>query len=187
MSDPELVSATEAPELTAPRLPFIGLVAAAWGFVAFFWMLGVAIQGLSMMAIDSLNYAWTPVHYIVCVVNLVFMAWAEGYRGFQLKFSPRFAARAHYAAQSGTSVQRMLAPLFCMSFFNAPPRRLIAAYALTAMIIGFVVLFHFIPQPWRGALDVGVVAGLIWGIVTTGIDGWRVFVLGQTPAPHEVA
>ena len=30
-----------------------------------------------------------------------------------------------------------------------------------------VVIFQYIPQPWRGVLDLGVVLGLSWGILAT--------------------
>ncbi|MCS7471425.1 hypothetical protein NZK35_32665 [Stieleria sp. ICT_E10.1] len=35
------------------------------------------------------------------------------------------------------------------------------------LITSIVVLFRFIPQPWRGILDFGVIIGLSWGIVAT--------------------
>ena len=34
------------------------------------------------------------------------------------------------------------------------------------MIISFVLLVRLLPQPWRGIVDVGVVAGLVVGVLS---------------------
>jgi len=59
------------------------------------------------------------------------------------------------------------APLFCMSYFHAPKRRVIATCILTVAIFIFILSFRLLPQPWRGLLDAGVVVGLIWGIIAS--------------------
>jgi hypothetical protein len=61
----------------------------------------------------------------------------------------------------------LLAPLFCMGFFNAPRRRIITSILLTLMIVIFIVAIRLLPQPWRGILDAGVVIGLAWGVIAT--------------------
>jgi len=40
------------------------------------------------------------------------------------------------------------------------------SYALTAMIICFIIIARMLPQPWRGILDAGVVVGLSIGIIS---------------------
>ena len=87
--------------------------------------------------------------------------------GFQKSFSPRFAARTKYLLRNTTILQLLLAPLFCMSYFHAPKRRIMATYILTVAIIIFILSFRLLPQPWRGILDAGVVVGLIWGMIAS--------------------
>jgi len=53
-----------------------------------------------------------------------------------------------------------------MGFIHARKSRKIAAFALTFMIIIFVVLAQKLAQPWRGILDAGVVVGLSIGIIS---------------------
>lgn len=95
------------------------------------------------------------------------MAWYEGYRGFQLQFSPRFAARAAALYKRATPGQALLAPFILMCFLQAPRRRLIVAYLLAVGVAVLVALYRTLPQPWRGILDAGVVVGLAWGIIAT--------------------
>ena len=47
------------------------------------------------------------------------------------------------------------------------PQRIIISLVLLVAILCFILLFHFIPQPWRGILDAGVVVGLVWGTLAT--------------------
>ena len=38
-------------------------------------------------------------------------------------------------------------------------------YLFIAAPIGFITIAHFLSQPWRGIIDIGVVVGLLWGVV----------------------
>ena len=124
--------------------------------------------------------------WLALVANVLFMAYSEGYRGFQKGYSPRLADRLDRLSHSGTSLERWLAPLYCMGYFSAGRRQLIITYALTVMIIIFIVVFHLIPQPWRGVLDAGVVVGLAWGLVATWAAAYKVWP-GRLSPPAESA
>ena len=97
--------------------------------------------------------------------SVVFMAYAEGYKGFQLRFSPRVIARAARIGQAPWWC-KPLAPLFCMGLVYATRRRLIASWVLLLGIITLVMLISGLAQPWRGAIDAGVVVGLSWGMIS---------------------
>jgi hypothetical protein len=56
-----------------------------------------------------------------------------------------------------------LAPFFCMSLFSATRRGLIVAWAVVGGVAALVAGVRMLPQPWRGIVDAGVVAGLAWG------------------------
>lgn len=143
------------------------MLAVVWGVGAFVALLTTAVCRLSPLALASLDYDWQSRHYIVFLINFVMMAWCEGYRGFQLQFSPRFAARAAALYKEATPCQALLAPFILMCFLEAPRRRLIAAYLLASGVVVLVALYRALPQPWRGILDAGVVVGLVWGIIAT--------------------
>ena len=114
------------------------------------------------------------------LANAAFMAWSEGYRGFQLGFSPRSAARVKWLRHNPNLVRTVLAPLFVMGYFNAPPRRLVAVWALTAAIVVAIVVIHALDQPLRAALDIGVVLGLTWGLASFLISLKRTFAAPAT-------
>lgn len=144
-----------------------GSIAAAWGLFGFAILMINAIMPLSKYAVEALAMNLTAWQWILLIVNTAFMIYSEGYKGFHVSFSPRFVARAKYLQHSGSAIEKLLAPLFCMTFFNAPKRKLIATYLLSVMIVGFILLFQQIPQPWRGVLDVGVVTGISIGLIST--------------------
>ena len=129
---------------------------------------------------------WNLWHYLVLVSWAVFMAYSEGYRGFQRGYSPRVAARAVYLRRRSTLSRLLLAPLFCMGFFHAPRKRRITVIVLLILIASIVVFFQFIPQPWRGILDFGVIIGLSWGIIATLLFLAKFWMLPKVPFDAEV-
>ena len=144
----------------------MGRVAAYWGVTGVVVLLSFAVYRLAAVTLDSFRFDYEWHHWLLLVVNTGFMCYAEGYRGFQLAFSPRAAARARHLRHHPSLVWTLLAPLFCMGFFHTTRRRIISVYALSIGIVALVIVFHQLSQPWRGALDAGVVCGLLWGVVT---------------------
>lgn len=145
----------------------MGLLSAFWGVSGFLLLLVYAVYRLALVALQALSGALTWYHWVVLLGNIAFMAYYEGYKGFQRGYSPRLVARASYLIEQWTPLRLLLAPLFCMGFFHAPKRRIVSAVVLTIVIIVLVSIFRQLPQPWRGVLDAGVVVGLAWGIVAT--------------------
>ncbi|MEL7451718.1 MAG: hypothetical protein AAFN78_21100 [Pseudomonadota bacterium] len=144
-----------------------GTLAAWWGIGGFTFMLAVSVYRLAALAADSFQMPWHLGHQILFIGNLLVMLWVEGYRGFQLKFSPRFAQRAVELRSRNTIVEAIAAPLVLMGMLYAPRRQLIASWLLTAGIVVIVLVYRAMPQPWRGILDAGVAAALLWGLVAT--------------------
>lgn len=160
---------------------------ALWGIGGVVLLIGSAVWRLAPLAIEPIAdgslAAW---QWALMIGWVVFNAYAEGYRGFQKRFSPRTAARALYLGENPTPVRVAFAPLFCMGFFGATRRVLIAAWVVLIMVAGLVALVRALDQPWRGIVDAGVVVGLGWGLVTligffiTGMTG------GTLPTDPEV-
>lgn len=157
------------------RWEVLGVVGAAWGLAGLIGLLVFAVYRLGGVVVAGLEHPWGWQHVAVAIANAIFMAWSEGLRGFQQSFSPRVAARLKCLRDHPSVVRVVLAPLFAMGYFAAPRERLIAIYALTAGIVVLIVVVHMLPQPWRAVLDIGVVLGLSWGIVSTLHGAWRVF------------
>jgi hypothetical protein len=144
----------------------LGMIRALWGLAGVVLLLGSAIYRLTPRAVEAWSYEFGRQHWIFFAFVMLFMAYAEGYRAFQLGFSPRVAARARYLRTHRNALHAVLAPLFCMGYFHAPKRRRITSISVTAGIIVLIVLVRLLPQPWRGLVDGGVVVGLAWGLIS---------------------
>ena len=144
----------------------MGLIGALWGFSGVVALIGLAIYRLAPYAAEALEGALTTGQWIFLVVFAVFMLVAEGYRGFQKKFSPRTAARVKYLRDHPKPIHVLLAPAFCMGYFFAKRKTQITAICLTLGIVLLVILVKFLPSPWRGLVDFGVVLGLSYGVIS---------------------
>lgn len=105
------------------------------------------------------------------------MAYAEGYKGFQTKFSPMVVSRAltlsagPFAKGGSTAgvtgaawfLKAALAPVYSMGLFAATPKRLKISWGMVVGISCIVALCKRAPLPARCVIDGGVVVGLAWG------------------------
>jgi hypothetical protein len=170
-----------------------GLLAAAWGLVGVSLLLLRAIVSLSPRGIEAMADGLSWWQWAILIAWTLFMAYSEGYRGFQKRFSPMVAARLHHLAHRPTWAAGLLAPAFAMGLFNATRRRLIISWSLLVGIALLVILVRLVPQPWRGIIDVGVVVGLTWGGLSLLVLAARVAITGEPwadaelPAPRDAA
>ena len=165
----------------------LGPLAAAWGIAGVSLLLATAILRLAPVAAQALSSPLSPIHWAALAAWLPAMAYLEGYRGFQLGFSPRVAARARHLARQPTGVRTALAPLFCMAYFAAPTRRRLVSFGVTTAVVVLVLAMRAVPQPWRGIVDAGVVVGLAWGLVSLWVFTAQAFGGATFDHPAEVA
>ena len=152
-----------------------GKIGAFWGILGLSFIVGRGLYSV-WPYVDQLEYSTFGVlEWIGLTVSLVFMGYAEGYKGFQLKFSPRVAARALYLLAHPTPARILFAPLFCMGFFHATRKRKIVAYSITTMVVLLIVGVRQLPQPWRGIIDAGVLLGLGWGLLSIWVFSFKAF------------
>ncbi len=164
----------------------MGEFGALWGFSGVAGLLGYAIYRLAPRAAEALNAPLTTAQWVFLVGFALFMLVAEGYRGFQKKFSPRTAARVKYLRDHPRFVHVVFAPLFCMGYFFAKRRTQITAISLTVGIVLLVVLVGYLPLPWRGLVDFGVVLGLGYGMLSFAVFTLTALVGKDFPHSPEV-
>ena len=166
----------------------LGIVGTIWGVAGAITLLSFALSRMTghMLEAFSGEYPLGVWHYVVAVLWTFFMAYSEGYKGFQKGYSPRVAARALYLRDKCTWLRLFLAPLFCLGFFHSTKRRRIVVFVLLIVITLIVMLFKYIPQPWRGLLDLGVVVGLSWGIIATVVFLIKFWTAKEVPYDPEV-
>lgn len=147
----------------------------AWGVGGIVTVLIYAAASLGSLALQALESGLSPLHWLAVAANTAFMAWAEGFRGFQQRFSPRVAARALDLYEYPTTLRLLLAPWFCVGYFGATSRLQRTVWFGTGLIVLAVLLFNRLPQPWRGILDTGVMVGLLWGTLSLFWACWATF------------
>ena len=157
------------------------LVVLCWGVFGVVALLGQAVWRMVPLALEPLRaHTLGGVEIGAYAAWVAFSLYAEGYRAFQLRFSPRVVARAVHLARHPRPLHVALAPAFCMGLLHATRKRLIVAWVSVIAIVGLVITVRSFPQPWRGIIDGGVVVALLWGI------GSIVYFFGRVLAGREM-
>ena len=136
----------------------------AWGIAGVALFLLNPILRLGTVAVEAVSAGLTPVQWGVAAVWVVFMLYSEAYRGFHKQFAPRVAVRALALAHAPRPHLVLLAPFVCMGLLHATQRRRTIAWTLLSVIVVLVIAVKQLPSPWRGIVDLGVVAGLVSGL-----------------------
>jgi hypothetical protein len=139
------------------------LIFAWWGVLGVLVFLGRAIVRLTPHALEPLSSEPSAFVLGLYAASILFNGYVEGYRAFHKGFAPRVAARALHLRGDPSRLHRLLAPAFVLALFHATRRRLIARYLLIGGLIALIWAVRHTPQPWRGAIDAGVVLALAWG------------------------
>ena len=163
-----------------------GAIGAIWGIGGIGFVLIWAIKRLSIIVIEGFMFCFAWHHWIVLTLIVLFMSYSEGYKGFQMQFSPRLAARALYLWKNPKLIHILFAPFFCAAFFHTTIKRKIIVYTMTIGIVILVVFVSHLEQPWRGIIDLGVIVGLAWGIVTMVIECIKAFFSNTPTASPEL-
>jgi hypothetical protein len=143
---------------------------ATWGIAWVSLLLGRAIWRLTPWALEPWTEdLMTSGQQAIYVGWLVANAYLEGYRGFQLRFSPRVVSRAVYLGENPRPLWVVLALPFCMSLFHATRRQMTVSWVFIGALIVVIWWVRTLSQPWRGIIDGGVVLGLVWGL---GVIWW---------------
>jgi hypothetical protein len=157
-----------SPRMTSRPITGTGVAIALWSIGGVLALLTQAIVRLLPRALEPiLDGSLDLIAGVAYFAAIVGLAYSEGYRGFQQRFSPRAVARAWHLAKHPRPALVVLAPLVAMGLIYANRRRLLGSWILLLGIIGLIVLVSQLAQPWRGAVDAGVVVGLSWGAIAT--------------------
>ncbi|MBW2224613.1 MAG: hypothetical protein JRF54_10435 [Deltaproteobacteria bacterium] len=180
LSEAASFAANYAPSPPIMR-PWAEKLIATWGIVWVSLLLGRAIWRLTPYAVD----VWTE-DLMTAGEKWLFVGWLganaylEGYRGFQLRFSPRVVSRAVYP------LWVILALPFCISLFHSTRRQKTVSWIFIGALVLLIWWVRSLPQPWRGIVDGGVVLGLLWGLAVI----WWLFVRylmgAKIPPPNDL-
>ena len=93
----------------------------------------------------------------------IWFAYVEGYKGFQLKFSPLVVSRAQTLTSKSPIHHLLFAPFYAMGLFHATKKRKIVSWSVSTGVAVIVAAVKKLPYPWRNIVDAGVIVGLTWG------------------------
>lgn len=141
----------------------------AWGAFGVCAYLGYGVAKVVPIVVEGLGSVTELWQWGLLAVTLLFFAYVEGYKGFQLGFSPRVVSRAWVVSEENDELplwHKALAPAFCIGYFHGTTKRVITSWAVTTGIFLVVVGVRQLENPYRAIIDAGVIVGLVWGIVS---------------------
>lgn len=141
----------------------------AWGCLGVCGYLGYGVAKVVPIVLDGLTAIEEWWQWGLLAACLLFFAYVEGYRGFQLGFSPRVVSRAYVVAEDAPDApfwHKILAPAFCIGYFHGTTKRVVTSWAVTCVIFAVVIGVKQLANPYRAIIDAGVIVGLFWGIIS---------------------
>lgn len=169
------------------KINSIGYLGVAWAVIGLTLIFISAIIRIAPHPIEAIRSGLSFGEWVTLLIWCAFMLFAEGYRGFQKQFSPRFASRALYLFNNPYRSHLFFAPLFCIGYIYATRKRKLSAWLLSLGIIFLVVGVSHIAQPWRGIIDIGVIIGLVYGLVSVHYFCIRAIITHDSSVNPEVA
>ena len=145
------------------------VIGSLWGSFGVIMILANSIKRILPIALEPLLSTASPPLTSFQLSAYVFMciwfAYVEGYKGFQLKFSPLVVSRSLTLKPfNGSPIHHiLLGPFYSMGLFHATKRRKIISWSVSTGVIFIVAAVKRLPYPWRNIVDAGVVVGLTWG------------------------
>jgi len=162
-------STADADEVAVAAVPERSGLVQAWGVLGVIAYLSFGVFKVVPIVFDGLSTIQEPWQWALLAVVLTFFAYVEGYKGFQLGFSPRVVSRSwcvSQEAEDAPSWHKILAPAFCIGYFHGTNKRVIASWAITTVIFAVVIGVKQLDNPYRAIIDAGVIVGLVWGIIS---------------------
>jgi hypothetical protein len=138
-----------------------------WGVLQVVSILANAIKRLVPIALQPfIQKDMHPYQWAMYVTWCIFMVYNEGYKAFQLKFSPLVVNRAFGISKNPSVLKYIFAGPYSMGLFGADRKRMIISWSITAGVFSLVKLVKMLPYPYRSIADSGVVAGLSYGTLS---------------------
>lgn len=177
-----------SPEKWSMRRQVIRNLLGVWGVAQVISVLANAVKRLAPVAMQPLQHNDLQAYQWALYVGWSgYMVYAEGYKGFQKKFSPMVVQRAFDLINHPSILNILLAGPYCMGMFNASRKRMIVSWSITAGVFSLVKLVKLLPYPYRAIVDAGVVLGLSYGALSILVLTIKALLGGKVIADEEEA
>lgn len=163
------------------------LIASLWGTGGFVYVLVKSVRKIVPIAaepfVEAAPAPLTQFQLAAYILTCIWFAYVEGYKGFQLKFSPLVVSRSLTLRPfDGSPIHHiLLAPFYSMGLFHATKKRKIVSWSVSLGVAAVVAGVKKLPYPWRNIVDAGVVVGLTWGMISILVEYVKACSTGKSP------
>jgi len=173
---------------TCPFTKSMTIFGSLWGSMGVIYILVKAIRRVLPIAMEPFaggSLTFSPFQWSMYALSCLFFAYAEGYKGFHLKFAPLVVKRS-FTLVIGTPhgnnpINYLLSPLYSMGLFAATRKRLITSWSVTLGVAAIVAMVKRLPIVPRCILDAGVIVGLSLGSLSIAYHFIRSIMTGKLP------
>ncbi|CAE7829742.1 unnamed protein product [Symbiodinium sp. CCMP2592] len=103
--------------------PVRATASSVWAILGVVLLLLNGVRRCVPVALQPFSQGLGPAGWCAYVLSGLFFIYAEGYRGFQQKFSPLVVRRALLLDRQQPVLRQVLAPAYAMAFFHANKKR----------------------------------------------------------------
>ena len=134
-----------------------------WAVVGVVFLFGEAAWRLGLRGLAAIRGGLSPLEWIALALVTAVFVYGEGVRALQRKWVPFVLRRIDRLPAERPWRYRAAAPLYAMGLMGPPASGRLRAWAGVAAIVAAVLIVSRLPDPWRGIIDTGVAAALVWG------------------------
>ncbi|KAG7339761.1 hypothetical protein IV203_025441 [Nitzschia inconspicua] len=174
--------------VSCPFTKTMAVFGSLWGSFGVIYILAKAVKRVIPIAMEPFaggSLTFTPFQWSMYALSCLFFAYAEGYKGFHLKFSPLVVKRSFTLVigtpQGNNPLNYLLAPLYSMGLFAATRKRLITSWSVTLGVAAIVAAVKRLPLVPRCIVDAGVIVGLTLGSMSIVYHFVKSIVTGKLP------
>lgn len=148
------------------RAGFGNVAVQVWAAGGVVFLFAEAAWRLGGRGIAAVRGGLTTFEWIALAVITAVFVYGEGVRALQRRWVPSVLARVERLPSESFLPWGAAGPLYAMSLVGRSPASVLRAWAgVTAIILAVLIVSRF-PDPWRGIVDAGVAAALVWGAIT---------------------
>ncbi|HTQ03279.1 MAG TPA: hypothetical protein VMI54_05460 [Polyangiaceae bacterium] len=134
------------------------------------WSSGVVLLTLAdgayrtgLRALYTVERGLTRGEWLALAASVVLFTFGEGHAVLARRFAPAVVARAFSSTAPNGRAALVLGPLHALALARVTWREALRNWAVLAVIAGAIHAVRALPEPWRGVVDAGVFAALLWG------------------------
>lgn len=148
------------------RARFGIVVVQVWAAGGVVFLFGEAAWRLGARGITAVRGGLTAFEWIALAVITGVFVYGEGVRALQRRWVPWVLDRVDRLRSEPFLPWGAAGPLYAMSLVGRSTASVLRAWTGVAAIVLAVLIVSRLPDPWRGIVDVGVAAALVWGAIT---------------------